>query len=102
MLTPATHFSLSVTMQNFKREESKIMSKGKRSKKLMVVRNLPPSYHRIPGEDYNVKESEVIKWLIQRPSILEYLWDQCKQSKDIVYSPRTGKWQGVDYKEDEV
>lgn len=76
------------------------MVKKKRSKKLMVARNLPPSFHRIPGEDYSVKKSEVIQWLIQRPSILEYLWDNIKQSGDIEYDPVTQKWQGVDYEEE--
>lgn len=77
------------------------MAVKKRSKKLLVARNLPPSFHKVPGEDYNVKKSEVVNWLIQRPSILEYLWDQIKQSKDIVYNPETGKWHGVDYDEEE-
>ena len=67
----------------------------------MVARNLPPSFHKIPEEDYNVKKSEVVNWLIQRPSILEFLWDQFKQSGDIVYNPTTGKWQGADYDEED-
>lgn len=73
----------------------------KRSKKLNVARNLPPCYHKLPGQKYDVKKSEVINWLIQRPSILEFLWDQFKQSGDIEYDPETGKWQGVDYEEDD-
>jgi hypothetical protein len=72
----------------------------KRSKKLNVARNLPPSFHKLPNQDYDVKKSEVIKWLIQRPSILEYIWDNIKQSEDVVYNPDTGKWQGVDYDND--
>jgi hypothetical protein len=72
----------------------------KRSQKLNIARNLPPSYHKLPGGEYNVKKSEVINWLIQRPSILEFLWDQLKQSGDIFYDPDTGKWQGVDYEEE--
>lgn len=70
---------------------------GKRSKKLIVGRNLPPSFHKLPGHEYDVKKSEVVNWLIQRPSILEFLWDQFKQSGDVKYNPETGKWQGVDY-----
>ena len=68
-----------------------------RSKKLDIARKLPPSYHKFPGEQYDAEKSEVIEWLIQQPSILEFLWDQFKQSSDIVYNPETGKWQGVDY-----
>lgn len=69
----------------------------KRSQKLNVARNLPPSFHRLPGKEYEVKKSEAINWLIQRPSILEFLWDQIKQSGDVAYDSSTGKWQGVDY-----
>ena len=72
----------------------------KRSQKLNVARNLPPSYHKLPGEEYNVKKSEVINWLIKRPSILEFIWDQFKQSGDIVFDSSTGKWQGIDYEQD--
>lgn len=77
------------------------MKRFKRSKKLSVGRNLPPSYHKLPGQDYDVKKSEAVKWLIERPSILEYVWDKFKQSDDVFYNPDTGKWQGVDYEEDE-
>lgn len=72
---------------------------GKRSKKLDVAKNLPPSYHKLPGEEYNVKKSEVVQWLMQRPSILEFIWDQIKQSGDVIYNQDTGKWQGIDYED---
>ena len=58
---------------------------------------MPPRYHKLPGEDYDIKKSEGVNWLIQCPDILEYVWDQFKQSGDIEYNPETGKWQGVDY-----
>lgn len=73
----------------------------RRSKKLDVARNLPPLYHKMPGQDFAPRKSEVIQWLIQRPSILEFLWDNIKQSGDIVYDSETGKWQGVDYEPDD-
>lgn len=71
-----------------------------RSKKLSVARNLPPLYHKLPDKDYSAKDSEVIKWLIQRPAILEFIWDNIKQSGDVFYDSDTGKWQGVDYEDD--
>jgi len=70
---------------------------GKRSEKLEVGRTLPPGYHRIPGEDYDVRKSEVVQWLIQQPSIQEFVWDQFKMSGDIFYDRDTGKWQGVEF-----
>jgi len=71
-----------------------------RSQKLSVARNLPPSYHKFPNQEYDIKKSEVINWLIQRPSILDFIWDQFKQSGDITYDQSTGKWTGIDYDEE--
>lgn len=70
---------------------------AKRSKRLNVGRNLPPSYHKLPGEEYDVRKSEVVNWLIQQPTILEFLWDQFKQSGSVTYDPVTGRWKGIDY-----
>ncbi len=67
--------------------------------KLVVARNLPPLYHKLPDKEYSPKKSEVIQWLIQRPSILEFIWDHVKQSGDVVYNAKSGKWQGVDYED---
>jgi len=69
----------------------------KRSAKLDIARKLPPCYHKLPNSEYNSKNSEAILWLIQQPSILDFLWDQFKQSGDVVYNSETGRWQGVDY-----
>lgn len=68
-----------------------------RSQKLLVARNLPPSYHKLPGQEYDVRKSEVIDWLIKRPSIREFLWDHIRQSGHVEYDSETGIWTGVDY-----
>lgn len=70
---------------------------GRRSKKLDIGRNMPPGYHKLPGDEYDVQKSEVVQWLIQQPSIQEFVWDQFKMSRDVFYDWTTGKWQGVDY-----
>jgi hypothetical protein len=71
----------------------------KRSKKLSVARNLPPSYHTLPEKDFDIKKSEVIKWLIDQPEILNYLWDNIKQSGDVEYDAETGIWTGIEYED---
>ena len=73
----------------------------KRSKLLDVSKKLPPSYHTIPGQEFNVKKSEVINWLIDQPEILNYLWNNIKQSGDVFYDSETGIWTGVDWEGDE-
>lgn len=70
------------------------------SKKMEIGRNLPPSYHKLPGEKYDIKKSEIVQWLIQQPEILQFLWDQFQPSGYIIYDRSTGKWHGVDYDKD--
>lgn len=69
----------------------------RRSKKLNIARKLPPSYHTLPGEKFDIKKSEVINWLIDQPDILNFLWDNIKQSGNVEYDSETGIWAGVDY-----
>lgn len=70
----------------------------KRSQKLFSAKNMPPLYHTQPGEKYNWKNSDVLKWLAARPALIEYIFETIK-NKEIIYNPQTGKWQGVDYEE---
>lgn len=74
------------------------MSKNKVSKLLDVAKRMPPLYHTLPGEEFDVSKSEVIQWLIRQPDILSYISNRVRgDSKLIVYDWETGKWQGVDY-----
>lgn len=68
-------------------------------KLLEVGRNLPPSYHKLPNKDFELKKSEVSKWLIEQPEILSFVFEIIKKSEMIVYDKETKKWQGVDYEE---
>ncbi|NBJ71030.1 MULTISPECIES: hypothetical protein [Clostridia] len=77
------------------------MTKRKKHPKLRVARNMPPLYHTLPGEKYSHRKSEVLKWLSERPALIEHVFTDVSNSKDIFYNPETGKWQGVDYEEDE-
>ncbi|MGG2111937.1 hypothetical protein ABFY60_15665 [Lysinibacillus pakistanensis] len=76
------------------------MAYKKRSKNLEVARKLPPSYHTLPGEKFEMKKSEVINWLIEQPEILNYLWNNIKNSDDVEYNAATGVWTGVEYNGD--
>ncbi|WP_416149409.1 hypothetical protein ACM26V_24725 [Salipaludibacillus sp. HK11] len=75
------------------------MPRRKKYPKLRIARNMPPLHHVFPGEKYNHKNSEVLKWLSERPALIEYLFTQVSNTKDIVYNPETGQWQGADYEE---
>jgi hypothetical protein len=78
------------TMANVRNKKSK-------SVRLNSARVMPPLYHKIPGEEYSTKDSQVIQWLIRQPELCEFIWDKIKQSGDVFYNSDTQKWQGVDY-----
>lgn len=65
---------------------------------LDIAKTMPPLYHKLPNEDYDVNKSEVAKWLVNQPDIMNYIVNRIKSCKNfIVYDPSTGKWNGVDY-----
>lgn len=74
------------------------MSKHKVSKLLDVAKKMPPLYHTLPGEEFDLSKSEVVQWLIQQSDILSYISNRVMGTGElIVYDQETGKWQGVDY-----
>ena len=68
-----------------------------KDKRLLVAKDMPPLYRTLPGQSYAYKADEVFCWISQRPGLLNYLFDKLKESGDIFYDERIGKWQGVDY-----
>ena len=73
------------------------MRKKRVSKKLMCLTAMPPLFHTRPGQTFDIRKSEVVQWLAAQPDILNYLWDQIRQSGLVAYDPETKTWQGVDY-----
>jgi len=72
-----------------------------RSKNLDITKTMPPLHHTVPGEEFDIEKSEVVKWLVGQPEILNYVINRIKggkgQSPYIVYNSGTETWQGVDY-----
>ena len=65
---------------------------------LDIAKRMPPLYNKLPNEDYDVNKSEVAKWLVNQPEIMNYIVNRIKSCKNfIAYDPSTGKWHGVDY-----
>ena len=64
---------------------------------LAAAAKMPPLYHTLPGEVFQLKKSEAMDWLSKRPELISYIFNRANKAKEIVYNPETGKWQGVDY-----
>lgn len=62
---------------------------------------MPPLYHTLPGEIFDYRKSEVLQWLSERPALIQYLYDRAVSTKQIVFNHATGKWQGVEWEDDE-
>lgn len=73
------------------------MAGRKTTKVFEMAKSMPPLYHSIPDEDFDIQKSEVMKWIMQNSITWDYVWNNIKQSGAIIYNPDTGKWQGVDY-----
>lgn len=71
--------------------------KKPQDKRLLVAGNMPPLYHTFPGEKFDIKKSEVLKWISKRPGLLLYVFDKLIQSGQIEYDSKSKKWKGVDY-----
>lgn len=71
---------------------------GRRKAKILeVAKSMPPLRHSIPGKDFDIQKSEVMKWIMQNPVTWNYVWNNIKQSGAVTYNPDTGEWQGVAY-----
>ena len=71
----------------------------KRSKELLVAKTMPPLYHTLPGQEFDVEKSQVYAWLSRQKDLLHWLLMQLNSAGYIVYNPETGQWTGVDYEE---
>lgn len=75
------------------------MAKRNSSRQTIVkaARKMPPLYHKLPNEKFDIRKARTLWWLTKQPAVLEHIWNIVKQSGAIRYDARTGKWQGVDF-----
>lgn len=71
------------------------------NKNLEVAKKMPPLYHTLPNKEFDIKKSEVVKWLLEQPEIMQFVMDRVSSRKGelslIQYDREAGTWQGVDY-----
>lgn len=68
---------------------------------LEIAKKMPPSYHTLPNQKFDIKKSEAVKWLMKQPETMNFVWERIvnrgKQLKPIEYNKETGEWQGINY-----
>ncbi len=62
---------------------------------LNVARNMPRLRHKV-GERFDINTSEVVKWLVSQPEIMDKIFIMANNHKVIVYDQNTGEWRGAD------
>lgn len=71
----------------------------KRSEAWNCLKNMPPLYHKLPNQEFSYERSEVFKWISNQKEALGWLLGSAYKNKYLKYNKETGKWQGIDYKE---
>lgn len=62
-----------------------------------AAKKMPPLYHKLPEQEFDIQKARTLWWLVKQPDILNAIWNEIKQSGSVVFNPETGKWQGVDF-----
>ncbi len=93
----AHNFSPALDKSEKLEKKERNCKKMKKVKRLEIIKKMPPLYHSFPETEFNIFESAVVKWIISQPQILQYLFD--KAHDYMRYDPTTGKWEGVDYRD---
>ena len=72
-------------------------AQAKNDKRLSIARTMPPLRRKKPDKPYSPENDEVIKWLVQHPDLLNYLFERLKVRGHIIFDKSSGNWQGADY-----
>lgn len=59
------------------------------------VRKMPPLFHSLPGEEFDISRSEVVRWLVCQPEVQRWLFDTVRGRKLIEFDAENGTWTGL-------
>ena len=62
---------------------------------LDCARKMPRLKHTVGGK-FDIRTSEVVKWLLDQPCIMQKVFNFAVNRGVIVYDPDTGEWRGAD------
>lgn len=64
------------------------------SRSISVAAKMPRLLHA--SEPFDIKKSEVLKWLCDQPEILQTLFDYYRDRGAITYDKENGTWRGAE------
>ena len=70
--------------------------KKKRSKSVEVAKKMPPLYHTLPGEQFDLRKSEVVKWLSEQAQLHAWVLEQLIIAGFVEYDAETVLWSGIE------
>nr|DAN91094.1 MAG TPA: hypothetical protein [Caudoviricetes sp.] len=62
---------------------------------LECARQMPPMKH-IKSEPFDITQSEVAKWLVSQPDIMQKIFDMTANHHVITYDVKTQTWRGAE------
>ena len=62
---------------------------------LNCARKMPRLKHTV-GSKFDIRTSEVVKWLVSQPDIMQKIFNFAMNCGVIVYDQNTGEWRGAD------
>jgi len=72
-----------------------------RDGRFAVAKRMPPLRHKVEDEPFDVRESEVARWLCSQPSIMQHVFDKARGGRGgvgaIEYDAESGTWRGVEW-----
>jgi hypothetical protein len=69
--------------------------KDAKTKAEVVASKMPPlSHYPDQEQDFDIRKSQVVQWLIQQPEVLQSLFNYYKV-RSVKFNPITQKWSGI-------
>ena len=62
---------------------------------LECARKMPALQH-VKSKPFDITQSEVAKWLVSQPDIMQKIFDMAVRHQVITYDIKTQTWRGVD------
>jgi hypothetical protein len=68
----------------------------KKGKVYQCACQMPSGRRHQSGATYDVRSSEIVRWLVSQPVILQNLFDKVSKTGAIVFDPQSRTWSGRD------